>query len=165
MCHSPIYEKHACKTNSSLEFPVVGFTLLENDQKRIFYVILWVYGLPEVWCRVLCGSQPIFCTWPSTFTWMLRCKANIAIKPSSVGFIFATNRAEMHFYVLLREFGGGLVPMWGGGRWVPWISIQTSEKKFQDFFAFIFKKLSDCQYCLQISSHGASAWDSRSLVH
>ena len=30
-----------------LEFPVVGFTLLENDQKRIFYVILWVYGLPE----------------------------------------------------------------------------------------------------------------------
>ena len=96
---------------------------------------------------------------------MLRCKANIAIKPSSVVFIFATNRAEMHFYVLLREFGGGLVPMWGGGRWVPWISIQTSEKKFQDFFAFIFKKLSDCQYCLQISSHGASAKNAKSSGH
>ena len=30
-------------TNISLNFTFPGFTLLENDQKRTFYVILWDY--------------------------------------------------------------------------------------------------------------------------
>ena len=62
-------------------FPISGlyFSLLENDQKRIFYVISWVYGLLGGACKVLWGSQPKFCTWPSSFTWILCCKANIAI--------------------------------------------------------------------------------------
>ena len=39
------------KTNISLNFTFPGFTLLENDQKRIFYVISWVYGLLGGACR------------------------------------------------------------------------------------------------------------------
>ena len=33
--------EHASKTNISLNFTFPGFTLLENDQKCTFYVILW----------------------------------------------------------------------------------------------------------------------------
>ena len=59
---------HARKTNISLRFTFPGFTLLENDQKRMFYVISWVYVLLGGPCRVLWGSQPKFCTWLSSFT-------------------------------------------------------------------------------------------------
>ena len=34
------------ETNISLNFTFSGFTLLENDQKRTFYVILWDYMGP-----------------------------------------------------------------------------------------------------------------------
>jgi hypothetical protein len=71
--------EHASKTHISLNYTFPGFTLLENDQKCTFYVISWVYGLLGGTCRVLWGSQPKFCTWPSRFTWILRSKANIAI--------------------------------------------------------------------------------------
>ena len=72
-------KKQAFSTNISLNFTFPGFTLLENDQKCTFYVILWVNGLLGGPCRVLWGPQPKFCTWPSSFTWILRCKASIAI--------------------------------------------------------------------------------------
>ena len=67
-------DEYASETNISLDFTFPGFTLLENDQKCTFYVILWVNGLLGGPCRVLWGSQPKFCTWPSRFTWILRCK-------------------------------------------------------------------------------------------
>ena len=38
--------EHISKTNISLNSPFPGFTLLENDQKRTFYVILWDYMGP-----------------------------------------------------------------------------------------------------------------------
>ena len=38
--------EHASNTNISLNFTFPGFTLLENDQKRTFYVILWDYMGP-----------------------------------------------------------------------------------------------------------------------
>ena len=60
--------EYALTTNISLNFTFPGFTLLENDQKRIFYVISWVYGLLGGTCRVLWGFQPKYCTWPSNFT-------------------------------------------------------------------------------------------------
>ena len=31
----------ACKTKLSLDFPFLGLTLLANDQKSTFYVIIW----------------------------------------------------------------------------------------------------------------------------
>ena len=45
--------KYAFETNISLNFTFPGFTLLENDQKCTFYVILWVNGLLGGTCRVL----------------------------------------------------------------------------------------------------------------
>ena len=38
--------EHASETNISLNFMFPGFTLLENDQKCTFYVILWDYVGP-----------------------------------------------------------------------------------------------------------------------
>ena len=42
-------------------FPISGLYFVENGQKCIFYVILWVYGPLEGPCEVLYGSQPTFC--------------------------------------------------------------------------------------------------------
>ena len=39
-------DEYAFETNISLDFTFPGFTLLENDQKCTFYVILWDYMGP-----------------------------------------------------------------------------------------------------------------------
>ena len=43
LLNSIFFHRTLTKTNISLNFTFSGFTLLENDQKRTFYVILWDY--------------------------------------------------------------------------------------------------------------------------
>ena len=104
----PIFsEGRSSKTNIAHDYPFPGFTLLENDQNCISYVILWVSWRAHVGGHYN-ASQPKPYNPPLHSTWTLRCDIVIIW-----GLYYATNRAEM---VFLRNFGRVFV--WGGGGWL-----------------------------------------------
>ena len=140
-CHWPIYEvpiyasvsstsffseEYAFKTNICLYFPFPGFTLLGNEQKWNFYVILWAHGLLKGPCGALCGSQPKFCTRPSNFTLKLRRKPNITQNhhlwalfcyiPGKNG-LFACFYVNLAVFLWLRGGRGCRIPGWFNNIW------------------------------------------------
>ena len=93
--------EHVLNTNINLNFPFPGFTLLENNQKRIFYVISWVFSLLRggMWGIMRASAKILYLTVKVySDTPLLGKYCHVII---ICGLYFAINRAEMHFLRVL----------------------------------------------------------------